>query len=224
MTTVDSVTNPFFLGTKGEVTEDNKSNMLQQEDFLTLLTTQLQNQDPLSPMDNAEFLAQMAQFSAVDGIDRVNDSIGALSSSLGSNRVATAASMLGHSVLVEGSVARPDYDGGIHGMIDIPKQVSSLTVSFHNANTDETLYAMEMGPASEGWMNFDWDTVPQDMVANRDPVRIRVSAETENGTIMIPTSVFARVESALGGPSTDNITLQVEDYGALDTLEVSAFR
>ena len=70
-----------------------------QEDFLKLMTTQLQNQDRFAPMDNGDFIAQMAQFSTVTGITEINSNLTNLGSKLEPNRVATAAQFLGHSFL-----------------------------------------------------------------------------------------------------------------------------
>ena len=72
------------------------------------MTTQLQNQDPFAPMDNGDFIAQMAQFSTVTGITEINSNLTNLGSKLEPNRVATAAQFLGHSVLVPGQVVSPD--------------------------------------------------------------------------------------------------------------------
>ena len=88
-----------------------KSDSLGQEDFLKLMTTQLQNQDPFSPMENGDFIAQMAQFSTVTGITEMSESLKSLSGQLGEFRIATASSMLGNSVLVPGNTARPDANG-----------------------------------------------------------------------------------------------------------------
>ena len=77
---------------------------LGQEDFLKLMTTQLQNQDPFAPMENGDFIAQMAQFSTVSGIKDVNDSLSGLAGEYEKARIATAASLLGHSVLLPGNI------------------------------------------------------------------------------------------------------------------------
>ena len=55
--------------------KQGSSDTLGQSDFLKLMTTQLQNQDPFAPMDNGDFIAQMAQFSTVTGIEEVNSSL-----------------------------------------------------------------------------------------------------------------------------------------------------
>ena len=77
---------------------ENKST-LGQEDFLKLMTTQLQNQDPFAPMENGDFIAQMAQFSTVTGITEMGNEMKAINDKLDSFRIATASQYLGHSVL-----------------------------------------------------------------------------------------------------------------------------
>ena len=93
------------LGIQKPVEEKGASDKLGQADFLKLMTTQLQNQDPFAPMENAEFIAQMAQFSTVTGITEISESLKGMSDQLSEFRIATAANMLGHSVLVPGSTA-----------------------------------------------------------------------------------------------------------------------
>ena len=101
------------LGIQKPAKETGASDKLGQADFLKLMTTQLQNQDPFAPMENAEFIAQMAQFSTVTGITEISESLKGMSDQLSEFRIATAANMLGHSVLVPGSIAYPDADGTI---------------------------------------------------------------------------------------------------------------
>ena len=96
------------LGVKGE--EDPKpasKDNLGQSDFLKLMTTQLQNQDPFAPMENAEFIAQMAQFSTVTGITEMGASLKGIAEQLGEFRIATAANLLGSSVMIPAITRAP---------------------------------------------------------------------------------------------------------------------
>ena len=93
---------------------------LGQAEFLQLMTTQLQNQDPFAPMENGDFIAQMAQFSTVTGITEMGQSLKGIANQLGEFRIATAANLLGSSVMLPGSTARADENGEIHGMLDLP--------------------------------------------------------------------------------------------------------
>ncbi|WP_368345713.1 flagellar hook assembly protein FlgD [Pelagovum sp. HNIBRBA483] len=198
--------------------------VLAQQDFLALLTAQLKNQDPLKPMDNGQFLAQMAQFSTVEGIGEMNDTLKAVGEGFWANRVSAAANLLGHSVLVPGGLARPDAEGAVHGAIDLPEGAKSVTVSYLDPMTDTVLHTERYGAQTAGQMTFSWTEVPESLVSARGQVRLSVQAETLDGTQIIPTSVYGKVTSAQGGPTSDGITLEIEDYGTIDSIEVTAFR
>ena len=112
---LNSILNKLGINSNEEA-KNKKKDSLGQADFLKLMTTQLQNQDPFSPMDNGDFIAQMAQFSTVTGITEINNNLSNIGSKLEPNRVATAAQFLGHSVLVPGKRVSPDDNGEIHGL------------------------------------------------------------------------------------------------------------
>ena len=117
------------LGIQQQTAVSGPKDSLGQAEFLKLMTTQLQNQDPFKPTDNTEMIAQMAQFSTVTGITEMNESLKGLNSlysgQLSEFRIATAANMLGHSVLVPGGNAYASPEGGISGAIDIPTSSNS---------------------------------------------------------------------------------------------------
>ena len=116
-----------------------KKDTLGQSDFLKLMTTQLQNQDPFSPMENGDFIAQMAQFSTVTGITEINNNLTNLGERLEPNRIATAASFLGTSVLVPGQTVTPDDNGEIHGVIDLPASSNNVGLTISNSNGEIVL-------------------------------------------------------------------------------------
>lgn len=224
MIDIDTTTGMIRSGTTGQQAATKAASAdLGQSDFLTLMLAQLQAQDPLNPMENGEFVAQLAQFSTVSGIEKINGTLEGLGDGMRDFRVATAANLLGHSVLVPGSVARAGADGAIHGIVDLPEAVSSAVVTFSDAKTGAILNTQPMGAQPAGLMGFDWSDMPADLVKNRTPVRVTVSATTEAGTKQIGPQVYARVLSAQAGAGAD-MTLQVEDYGALNALEIEALR
>ena len=111
------------------------SDTLGQSDFLKLMTTQLQNQDPFAPMDNGDFIAQMAQFSTVTGIEEVNSSLKTLVDKFDQGRIATASNLLGHSVLVPGNISRPADKSELHGVLDLPQATSMARVVISDADS-----------------------------------------------------------------------------------------
>ena len=120
------------------------SDKLGQSDFLKLMTTQLQNQDPFAPMDNGDFIAQMAQFSTVTGIQEMNTSIGKLVGEFDQARIATASNLLGHSVLVPGNIGRADENGELHGVLDLPDSTILTQLTYRDADTNAELYMEDL--------------------------------------------------------------------------------
>ena len=198
---------------------------LNQKDFLTLLTAQLKHQYPLKPMENGEFLAQMAQFSTVSGIEKVKDTLTGMAGSSRDTRLATATNLLGHHVLVPGNIARPDENGAVHGVVDLPAAAENVIVSYADPTTGEILHSESLGPQQAGLVGFGWADMPPALRDSNAAVRVSVATVDAQGTQEIGPSVYARVVSArAGGIGSDDITLQIEDYGALNALEVEAFR
>ena len=102
-----------------------------QDRFLKLLVTQMKNQDPLNPMDNAQVTSQMAQLSTVTGIDKLNATLQALSDSMTSNQSLQAASMIGHGVLVDGKDVDLS-DGAGYGGFELAQPVDRARVSVYD--------------------------------------------------------------------------------------------
>ncbi len=205
--------------------EEKKANkdQLGQEDFLKLMTTQLQNQDPFAPMENAEFIAQMAQFSTVTGITEMGESLKGLASQLKEFRIATASSLLGSSVMVPGNVARPDSNGEIHGMIDLPSTSTMTQLTFSDA-AGTPIHSMDLGPSQAGLVGFSWEDIPEDVLASNAPLRVDVYADFGNGMESLTPSVFAEVFSASVGDDTTGVMLDVRDYGQVRAADVLRFR
>ena len=195
-----------------------------QQDFLTLMLAQMKNQDPLQPTQNGEFLAQLAQFSTVSGIDKVNSTLTSFGAGMQDFRIGSAANLLGRQVLVSGNVTRPDATGGVHGAVDLAEDASKLVVSYYDGKTGALLKQTDMGAQPAGQVAFDWTDVPAELTASHAAVRVAATATTPSGTRDVATQVYARVMSAQAAANGGDMTLNVEDYGALNALEAEAFR
>ena len=211
------------------INSSEKSNMpkakdqLGQEDFLKLMTTQLQNQDPFAPMENGEFIAQMAQFSTVTGITSMDESLKNVAAKLGETRIATAANMLGHSVLVPGKIARADDDGSINGVIDLPSAATNVNVVFKSQN-GEILDTINLGNQSSGLVGFAWHGAPKDMIESDKPIFVEAYANSGKGMEGVSSSIFAEVLSSSAGDGDSGVMLDVRDYGTISANEVIKFR
>ena len=208
---------------KQDETTTKRRDQLGQADFLKLMTTQLQNQDPFAPMDNADFIAQMAQFSTVTGITDMGETLKGMSDQLQEFRIATASNLLGHSVLVPGNLARPDENGEIHGVVDLPSSASISNIRFTNAQ-GEILHQVDMGAQPRGLVGFSWLDIPSEILESGDAIRVEAYADTGNGLEAVSPSVFADVLAATTGNGRDGVQLDVRDYGTISAAEVIKFR
>ena len=208
---------------KQEEATTKRRDQLGQADFLKLMTTQLQNQDPFAPMDNADFIAQMAQFSTVTGITDMGETLKGMSDQLQEFRIATASNLLGHSVLVPGNLARPDENGEIHGVVDLPSSASTSNIRFTNEQ-GEILHQVDMGAQPRGLVGFSWLNIPSEILEAGDAIRVEAYADTGNGLEAVSPSVFADVLAATTGNGRDGVQLDVRDYGTISAAEVIKFR
>jgi flagellar basal-body rod modification protein FlgD len=201
------------------------SDKLGQSDFLKLMTTQLQNQDPFAPMDNGDFIAQMAQFSTVTGIQDMNASLGKLVEEFDQARIATASNLLGHSVLVPGNIGRPDDEGQLHGVLDLPEATISTQINYVDTDTNNSLFKEDLGPRAAGLVGFKWSDIPEEILASNKRIKIEALIDTGNGPEQLSPSIYSKVISAsVGTGETKQVLLNVEDYGDLDVSSAVNFR
>jgi len=201
------------------------SDKLGQSDFLKLMTTQLQNQDPFAPMDNGDFIAQMAQFSTVTGIQDMNASLGKLVEEFDQARIATASNLLGHSVLVPGNIGRPDDEGELHGVLDLPEATISTQLNYVDTDTNNSLFKEDLGPRAAGLVGFKWSDIPEEILASNKRIKIEALIDTGNGPEQLSPSIYSKVISAsVGTGETKQVLLNVEDYGDLDVSSAVNFR
>ena len=211
---LNNILDKLGVRTQEDVKKEGNKNTLGQEDFLKLMTTQLQNQDPFAPMDNGDFIAQMAQFSTVTGITEINSNLTNLGSKLEPNRVATAAQFLGHSVLVPGKVVSPDDNGEIHGVVDLPSYSNDVGLTFTNSS-GEIVHTMNLGSNDRGLVGFSWTDIPDEIKENKTRLTIQAYAGNGQASDGISTSVYNKVIAASAPKDSEDIVLETKDYGEI---------
>ncbi len=131
-----------------------------QNRFLKLLTTQLQNQDPLNPMDNAQMTSQMAQINTVNGIEKLNVTLQKMMSNSTDAQSMQASSMLGRTVLVAGDSLRLVNSDGKQlasaGGIQLSGPADSVKISITDAN-GLVVRTMDLGALEQGVHDFSWN-------------------------------------------------------------------
>ena len=126
-----------------------------QDRFLKLLVTQLKNQDPLNPMDNAQMTSQLAQMSTVSGIEKLNATLNTLVNSFGDNQSMQAASMIGKSVLVPGTQLELNKGLG-YGGVSLSENADKLKIEIKDS-TGKVIQTQDLGAQKAGVINFAWD-------------------------------------------------------------------
>lgn len=137
-----------------ESTTTKKSSEIQ-TDFLSLLVTQLKNQDPLNPLDNAQMTSQLAQINTVNGIEKLNTTLQSLLSNYTNTQNMQAANLVGHTVLTPGSKLSLGSQGAIGGLT-LDSAADSVIVTIKDANGNQ-VNTVDLGTLAAGTNNFGWD-------------------------------------------------------------------
>ena len=205
----------------GKTQETNKErNKLGQTEFLDLMVAQLKNQDPFKPLENGDFIAQMAQFSAVSGLDKLQNSFDTLANSLQSNQALQASTLVGRSVLVPSSQAVLSPQGNVQGILDLQQSTPKLSVSILNGN-GELVKSMELGGHSAGEVSFGWDGTNN--AGEKVPYgnyQIVAEAQGPDNRFSVSTLVNASVESVTIGNGGQQLTLNLKDMGPVSFSQV----
>lgn len=171
--------------------------------FLTLLVTQLRNQDPLNPMDNAEVTSQIAQLSTVNGINQLNNTLLALSGQMDVSQSMQAANLIGKGVLVPGSkvllgsyVDAPTEKETTPFGADLITSAASVVVTIQDAS-GKAVRQYDLGPQEAGVLSLDWDGTSDDGAPLNDGAyTVQVAAaDAEGKTLPIEALTYGQVSS-----------------------------
>ena len=135
-----------------------KNNSLDQADFSKLLTTQLQNQDPSSPVDNNQMVTTMSQLSVVENLSTISNNVDNVVNAISSSSALSASSLVGRSVLVDTKTAFFDGSNPITAQIDAGDGASNVKISITDSNGN-VVSTFEAGAALDGKIDFSWDGI-----------------------------------------------------------------
>jgi flagellar basal-body rod modification protein FlgD len=179
-----------------------------QERFLKLLVSQLRNQDPLNPLQNAEVTSQIAQISTVNGIERLNGAVKDMGSNMLAAQSLQAGSMIGRGVLAEGDRIQL-ADGGAVGGIELSGPADKVIVTILDAG-GRPVESLDLGRKGAGLSTFAWDGKPADVQLPDGTYRFKVDAMRDSGTKVQATTLgYGRVQSVSldGGVTLNTPTL-----------------
>lgn len=216
---VNDNTFSFLNRSQSTSANETKDGDLATEDFLALMTTQLQNQDPLKPLESGDFLGQIASFSTVSGIGELNNSFDGFAQSMQSDQALRGSALVGRSVLVPSSLGNLGAEGNIKGQINVPGGVSDLKLQIFT-ESGVPVRAIAMGPAS-GYTSFNWDGTDD----NGQTLPAGVYQYSASGTVAGDNTIFgtatvAKVESVLVGNGSQGLTINLAGIGSVPFSEV----
>lgn len=193
---------------------------LGQQDFLRLMVAQVQNQDPMQPQANGEFLSQLAQFSTNDGITKMQDSLQQLASSLQSNQALQASALVGRKVLVNSDKLSLGTDGDVKAAIDMPVGLNNLSASIYS-ESGELIKTISLGQPEPGFFQFNWDGKGQDeqrLAAGK--YKIEVHGTYGGQEVALKTMTSANVDSVSLGQNGEGLKLNVSGVGSVSLDQV----
>ncbi|HHO68845.1 MAG TPA: flagellar hook assembly protein FlgD [Gammaproteobacteria bacterium] len=202
-----------------ELNKEDTRKELGQEDFLKLMTTQLQNQDPMKPMENGDFLSQIAQFSTVTGIGDLQKSFESLSESLVSNQALQAATLVGRKVLAPTGTAALAQGGSIQGSVELPSASSSVVVNIYDG-AGQVIRRLDLGSQAAGPVSFQWDGLMDDgQYAPPGNYLVGAEAGFDGRTEAIETLIASEVRSVTVG-NGGGLLLDLAGSGPLEFSQV----
>ncbi len=179
--------------------------------FLKLLVTQLRNQDPMNPMENAELTTQLAQMSTVEGVNKLNSTLDGLVSQFKSNQVMQGAALVGRQVLADGN-ALSLGSAGAAGGIGLEAAVDSLRVNVVDSN-GVTVRSLDLGKQDAGLVRFVWDGRDNAGASlSEGDYTFKVEAGTAGNTVAATPYALGNVLSV--SLNANNMDVEVSGLGA----------
>ncbi|EGU39276.1 flagellar basal body rod modification protein [Vibrio ichthyoenteri ATCC 700023] len=185
---------------------------LKQEDFLSLLTKQLAQQDPFKPVGNDQMIAQMASFATVDGIGKMNNQFDTLNASMTSNQALQASTLVGRDVLVPGAAGLKQDGKSMAAMVKLPQSVDNMFVRVEN-EMGQLVRTFEVGAKPAGDNRVVWDGKDENgnpLPAGKYNVKASGLLEGENKEFEV--STYANVNSVLLGKGDGNVLLNLAGF------------
>lgn len=179
---VNSVLNQFDIGNKKP--DEKPKDELGKTEFLELMIAKLNNQDPLKPQDDAQFIAELAQFSTVEGIQNMSSGFEELATSYKSSQALQASSLVGGAVTIDGNTSSTLRHGElVFGMAEIPPGTDNLFLQIED-ETGQIVEDVALGYQPNGELTFKWDGANLEVNGELAEIDYSKFGTDENGNII----------------------------------------
>ena len=205
---LDSITSTGAASaTSASALSSSPSSADSEQRFLKLLVTQLNNQDPLNPLDNAQLTSQLAQMSTVSGIEKLNTAFASLLAQSGSSQVLQSASLIGRTVLVPGAELAMSKGADVPFAVEVPQSADSVKLTITNAAGD-TVRSFDLGALAQGVKTLTWDGL-SDTGAPVAAGMYMVNGVGRSGDANVPVTALAYVGVSSVSQGTAGVSLDL---------------
>lgn len=235
MNDVNAANNIFAeLSIQRKQEKSDTSEELGQSAFLELMITQLENQSPLDPQDNTQFISQLAQFSSVESLDKLNNNFASFTDNFVANQALQASTLVGRSVTVPTDQTALAVNGVISLATDVPASSGDVNVNIYT-ESGELIEQIPLGPLPAGSLNLRWDGLSSEVNGKlldwksahpdgRPPgnYRFEVLAQIDGEETALDTALSANVNSVTVGPN-GTLSLNLAGVGSVSLADVKQF-
>lgn len=199
---------------------DSRDDGMDRNAFLTLLTTQLQSQNPLDPMKNEEFVAQLAQFSQLEATYGMSASLEEMAKSQRSEQLMQGAVLVGKDVFAQTGLISTDGENASELHFDLPNGADQLEIGIFDASSNQRIRNMFIGPQQPGTAELAWDgKLPGGVSAPAGQYIVRASVTQSGVTAPITPKTYSSVKSIGWDASTAELNV---DFGNNISLPISS--
>lgn len=194
-------------------------NTLGIDQFLTLMTAQLKNQDPMKPLEGTEFISQLATFGTVSGVQEMQTSLETLAASLRSTQTLNGSTMVGRDILASADSMTHTQGGTVSGELEIPAGTTSVQIRITDS-TGAVVREMVL-PNTAGTQTFTWDGLQSNgTAAPTDTYDIEAIATVSGESGSLPLMLAGRVSSVSIDATGTNLTLNTSALGSVAMADV----
>jgi flagellar basal-body rod modification protein FlgD len=170
----------------------------------------LQNQNPLEPVKNEAFVAQLAQFSQLEALTNMQTSLDSFVTSMSGERMLGSAALIGKKVAVTDTPTLLTAGGSLDGTLDLPMGASGVQLNVHDSQ-GRLVQELVAGPQTPGSMPFQWDG--KDAAENPAPsglYRLSATAVVNGQNVKVPVSTLSTVRAISTNPADGSVSVEVD--------------
>lgn len=218
MSTTSAIGNTTSSTSSTSKSSTSSSSELGMNDFLTLLSAQLQNQDPNNPLDANAFVSELAQLTSVSSLQSMQTSLTSLSDTMRSSQAMSGASLVGHQILTNADSSYYTAGGTLSGAVTVPEGARSVTVSISDSS-GQVVRQMSLDTTA-GSQTFSWDGVTSSGTsAPSGTYKISITANVAGTTESLQPMLIGTVGS-VSIDSNGGVSLNTSELGTVALSDV----